>query len=146
MEKEKSRRVKLVSRYHRSARHLMRIGNEEEEPIHSAYSETDLLTLRYIAEARECIMSEISSLLGVAPTTTTSLIDRLERRKLISRKRTDNNRRVVQLSLTKKGIDVVATADKEQDARSVRLLSLLTEEEQEEYIGVIRKLASFDSP
>lgn len=144
LEKEERERVKLVSKYNQSQSHLLRLGNEEEEPIHAAFSESELTSLRYINEARECIVSDVTRLLGVVPTTTTSLINRLEQKKLVSRKRTDRNRRIVLVSLTKAGKNVVREFEKEEDARSEKLLSYLTEQEQDVYIKIIEKLASMD--
>ena len=111
--------------------HLVRLGNKEEEPIHATFSVGELEVLRYIGKTSECIISDVTKLLEVAPTTVTSLMKRLERKNLISRKRTDSNRRVVFISLTKEGKEIVRLADKEQDARTEKILLHLTTKEQD---------------
>ena len=133
-------RVKLLSKYGLAIMHLLRLDNVEEEPVHAAFTETELEVLRYMEEAGECIVSDISTLLRVAPTTATSLIDRLEKKKLLSRKRTEHDRRIVLLSLTREGKDLVMQANREQHTRWEKVFSLLSVKEQEKMISIYKKL------
>ena len=145
MDKDRRQRIRLISKYSQASMVQAKWGNLEAEPIHAEFSESELETLRYVEKVGKCIMSDISNLLRVAPTTATSLIDRLEKKNLVTRSRTDLNRRVVLISLTQKGKDVVRAADREQDARSEKVLSRLTAKEQDELIALYRKLASFST-
>lgn len=62
------------------------------------------ITILECIDNKSCpIMSEISIAAGIVQSSMTGVVDYLEKRKLVKRKRSTGNRRVVELHLTKKG-------------------------------------------
>ncbi len=57
----------------------------------------------HVGQRKSCIMREISDHLRVAVSTMTGLIDKLEEKGLVRRERTEEDRRIVRISLTEKG-------------------------------------------
>jgi DNA-binding MarR family transcriptional regulator len=101
-------------------------------------SETTLLG--FLAEHGPATMSEISSLLGMALSSTTGLIDRLVERRLVERARPESDRRTVRVMLTTRGKRALETysADKVRLARG--MLERLEPREREVLLGFFRKM------
>ncbi len=64
---------------------------------------SDVLAVQCIGERGTCILNEVASHLHVSPTTASTIIDRLVRKDLVSRRRSEANRRIVELRLTESG-------------------------------------------
>ena len=75
------------------------------------------------------------------PTTGSSIIDRLVRRGLLSRERTEENRRVVQLRLTKEGQKVQSQVLNYHLAHCRAMLGTLKQSEQEVFVRLISTIA-----
>ncbi len=101
----------------------------------------DLLALEVLGKREHFIMSELTERLSVALSSTTGIIDRLVEKGYVSRSRTEEDRRIVQVRLTEKGANLLA--DKNRRARLMveRMLSCLDEQEQEELIRLLEKVA-----
>ncbi len=63
----------------------------------------DIEAILFVGGNPDCIVSNLGAYLGVVPTTTSSIVERLVQRKVLNRLRTDANRRIVILRLTEKG-------------------------------------------
>ena len=86
---------------------------------HRLRTETDLSAAEYEvlfrlhhSAGRPLQMNEIAALLLSSPSGTTRIADRLEKDGLITRETPRDNRRVVRVTLTKRGADVLARADR----------------------------------
>ena len=101
-------------------------------------SETTLLG--FLAEHGPATMSEVSSLLGMALSSTTGLIDRLVERRLVERARPESDRRTVRVMLTTRGKRALETytADKIRLARG--MLERLEPRERDVLLGFFRKM------
>lgn len=64
---------------------------------------SQLLVLELMAEYPELTIGGIAERVGLAQATVTGIVDLLERRSLISKQRSDNDRRQVKVSLTQQG-------------------------------------------
>lgn len=69
-----------------------------------------LWAIKVIAEAAPIKPSELAKRMYLHPATVVGLIDRLERRELVSRTRSREDRRVVEITLTEKGRDLLLLA------------------------------------
>jgi DNA-binding MarR family transcriptional regulator len=70
---------------------------------------SELNALANLADGRARTVSELGAAVGSRPTTLTSVLDRLERRDLITRGARAGDRRVVLIGLTDTGRDTAAT-------------------------------------
>lgn len=102
---------------------------------------SDVQTLMYVEEHDGCIARDVADFLGVPPTTVTTIVDRLVRRNYLSRGRTEKNRRVVVLSLTLAGREVLEQILEEQRRHCSTMLSILDPAERERFVAQISDIA-----
>jgi DNA-binding MarR family transcriptional regulator len=105
----------------------------------------DTQTLLFVGNRPDCIANDVAEHLAVAPTTASSIIDRLVQRGLLSRERTEENRRVVRLCLTKEGRKVQDRIRKHQLANCKAMLAALKPSEQEVFVRLISTIAALVS-
>ena len=84
--------------------------------------------------------SDIASRLLDRTPDVTRLLVRLEKRGLINRKRATHDRRVVEVSITPSGLDLLAALDRPVDLVMSRLTEHLTEEEQADLCRLLEKM------
>lgn len=101
----------------------------------SALAEVDLTLPQYrvlvFLSLRERPASDVAALLGVTPSTVTSVVDGLVGRHLVERRPDTTDRRRVVLSLTADGRQMMATGDRVVGERIDRLLDRLDPAESE---------------
>ena len=102
----------------------------------------DMQALLFVAQNPDCISSDVGGFLGVVPTTTSALVDRLVRQGLLSRARTEANRRVVLLRLTGPGEAVVRQIIAQQNDHCRIMLEALSETERDAFLSAARKIAT----
>ena len=102
----------------------------------------DRQTLLFVGERGECIANDVAQYLRIAPTTASSIIDRLVRRGLLSRERTEENRRVVWLRLTKEGRKIQNQTMQYNLANCKAMLAALKPSEQEVFVRLISTIAA----
>lgn len=86
-------------------------------------------------------MSKLAKKLGVGFSTATGIIDRLIEKKLVTRERNHGDRRVVKVSLTKKGEKTVFDYQKQKKEVIEKMMNMLSVKEQEDFILILEKLA-----
>ena len=87
------------------------------------------------------MMRELAEAANVAVNTMTSIVDGLEAKDVVLRTRVPEDRRIIRVELTAKGAVVYRSVLDEHIAFCRALLSGLTEEEQEIYMVLMRKVA-----
>lgn len=95
--------------------------------------------LVWLGKRNSCVMSEFARGLGVPMSTATHWVDRLVEKGFLVRKRSDADRRVVQIELSEMGKRVDKRFYAHRLAASRKLLASLTQKEQEELIRLINK-------
>ncbi len=99
-----------------------------------------MVALDYASHHSQVKMTDLSKVLSIQLSSTTVLVDRLIREKMLSRKRDEKDRRVVWVSATPKGKKVIAQI-MGQKRRSLReIFSVLTVGEREQYLAMITKV------
>jgi len=83
---------------------------------------------------------DLAESLGVDPSTTTRMCDRLAHKRLISRRRQGSDRRVVKLDLSARGRMLVSSVTQRRREEIRRILERVPEEERD---GLIRAFGSF---
>jgi len=98
--------------------------------------------LEALRETPRLPVSELATSAGVAPPTATRMLDALVRDGIAERTPCDQDRRVVQITLTDGGRDAVAAAAERIDAGRARVRDQLSAAEQEEAAALLRRLAT----
>ena len=101
----------------------------------------ELKIVDYIGRCESCIMREVSEYSGVAVSTMTGIIDKLEDKKLVKRERNDDDRRIVRVLLTNKGREIYQSYVENYLELSRRMLQSLDADEQKTYLELTKKIA-----
>ena len=112
------------------------------ESANLSRSETTLLA--FLAENRQVTMSEISSLLGLALSSTTGLVDRLVERRLVERSRVESDRRTVRVVLTTRGRKALDSYNADRIGLGRGMRERLDPHERETFLGFFRKMTGGD--
>ena len=99
-----------------------------------------ILILDLLRECSECKMSVIAKVLGISMSTATGLVDKMITDNLVKRERSSKDRRVVTISMKKKGKDFAGKLKKLRVDSLNRMYSVLTKKERDEYLSLIRKV------
>lgn len=86
-------------------------------------------------------MGELSGKLGLALSTVTGIIDRLVERELVTRDRSEDDRRIVVVKLTPRGRKMSEKCQAGKIALGTAFLSALEPDEREALIEMFRKIA-----
>ena len=100
----------------------------------------DLSVLMLIGRIGSCNMNCIAENLSLALSTTTSIVDRMVRNKLVKRARTEKDRRIVLVSLTEKGREIDSLIYTKAIHFYNLMLSRLTVEEQKSLLHIFKKM------
>ncbi len=86
-------------------------------------------------------MREISAFLQVADSTVTILVDKLVKRKLVRRELSDEDRRVINITLTDEGKAIYKEHLKAYQKLCRGILMTLDDNEQDLYVDLMKKIA-----
>jgi DNA-binding MarR family transcriptional regulator len=96
--------------------------------------------LATIGYAGELPFGEIGAKMMVTVSNLTGIVDRLEEKKLVLRKRDDNDRRVVHVVLTEKGAKLYKTTIPRFEKSIAQIFSGLGRAQQKQLSALLRKL------
>lgn len=100
-----------------------------------------LKSLFFISNRGSTSLGKLAAALKVTPTNTTGIVDRLLERKLITRKESPDDRRVLVLRTTARGEALVNELRQKRKERMTELFSHLTEEEAKTVLQSLKILA-----
>lgn len=112
----------------------------------SSQSETLHLTivqihvLIFLKKNPESMMSDIASYLKIELSSATTLINKLVKEGLVSRKTDPTDRRQIRISLTKKGDTLMSEGMKQRSKRIEKHLSYLSHAEKTELLKILGKM------
>jgi len=86
--------------------------------------------------------SDIAKVLGLTPPTVTHLTEKLVKKKLAVRSTDEEDRRIVYLSISDEGIEIVKRANLEGQVLRKKLFEKLSTEEQQQMLRIYEKLNS----
>ncbi|MGH7477383.1 MAG: MarR family winged helix-turn-helix transcriptional regulator [Longimicrobiales bacterium] len=89
------------------------------------------------------VQAELAGKLLMSPSNLTTVVDNLERRGLVVRERTEEDRRCVQVSLTRRGKALATRVFPAHAGRIVECMGALSKREQEELGRLCRKLGLY---
>lgn len=96
--------------------------------------------LDLLVERDSCRMSELAKTLGFTMSAVTAIVDKMIKLKLVKRKRSSEDRRVVKVIILSKGGEAVGRVNEERRDAANRIFSPLTEEDRDEYLRLLRKV------
>ena len=97
--------------------------------MHLNLSIGQLKSLFFISNRETTSLSKLAAALGVTPTNTTGIVERLLKRKLITRTDSTDDRRVLLLRTTLRGEELITELRQKRKERMTELFSRLTDEE-----------------
>ncbi len=107
-----------------------------------ALSPREVKTLMLLGDKEEMIMTDLAVALDAPLSTVTRIVDRLERKDLVVRSRSDRDRRIVIVSSSGKGKMLHTSARQHQTEMAYKVLDLLSDSEREIFLVLMRKLTS----
>ena len=97
-----------------------------------------LFVLMLIEEKTQCCLGDIGRELSISAPTATGIVDRLERDGYLKRIHNKQDRRVVNICLTKKGKDYLDQMRGQKYNRLKQVIGLLSPEDQENYLRILK--------
>lgn len=114
-----------------------------DSPKHRArFSLLHLRALQFISNNPETVMKDIADLFGITPPSATSLVEGMVNSRLITRSERKNDRRIVQLKITKKGRLLLKSGFQYFTRKIREALNDLSHEERGTLIRIIEKLSN----
>jgi len=114
---------------------------EELIKIELSVSRFELAALMLAERYDNITMSALAQGMSVPMSTATGVVDRLVRKKLLKRDRSEEDRRIVKVTLTKEGRDLLEKFEKHFQLIFDRVKNMLTAEEFETGLNLLRKIA-----
>lgn len=106
------------------------------------YNPHDFHTLKFIAANPGCRASQLTAFLAVSPTTATSVVDRLARRKLVKRSKHAEDGRAVALNLTEEGAALATGIVTQDRVNMTAILSALEPAERTDLLNLLTKVSA----
>lgn len=110
-------------------------------PRRASLSRQERYVLEVLGERPVWRTGELATRLEIGASTLTSLVDRLEEKKMALRSRDRSDRRVVLVKLTQQGRRRFRQLRLKRFQRARELLNQLSEEDQEAFLSLLRKMA-----
>ncbi len=101
-----------------------------------------LLCLREIVSTDNMTLSDLSHKVNLSASTLTGIIDRLEAKGFVSRKRSSSDRRKVNLCPSLKGIEIISSAPSLLQDNFTKSLAKLSDKEQQQLIKSLEQVVS----
>jgi MarR family 2-MHQ and catechol resistance regulon transcriptional repressor len=101
----------------------------------------ELQIIEHLGDRGPKMMKELAEMLRLAVNSITTIVDSLEKRELVRRVRSEEDRRVVKVELTPHGAKAYQGVANERDQLLKGMLKALTEDEQEIFLILFRKIA-----
>lgn len=111
-----------------------------KEAVDSSLHQSHIFLLRFIRSEGQCIVTDIAKYLGITLSAVTSLVNKLNEMGLVIRVRSEDDRRVVLLNITKEGREVLNKVDKNIKILFQEFFSDLSQEELHIIQKVVIKL------
>ena len=120
--------------------HVELLKRQPAELVKSKISFTQMVILGILSKMDNTKMGDLSKTLGVTKSAVTGLIDRLIRSGLARRSRSKEDRRIVRVSLTTKGLNFSKKMDDFKLNSIGSLFSNINQDERVQYLEILRKL------
>lgn len=106
------------------------------------YSKNELWVLLFLYRNKSANMTEISDYINAPLNTTTGVVGRLEKKLMVERQRDDEDRRVVNIVLTRKASEFIDQEKKIMEYYFKEIYKALTDEERVAAMSIFNKVVS----
>ncbi|MFB1080494.1 MarR family winged helix-turn-helix transcriptional regulator [Jeotgalibacillus sp. JSM ZJ347] len=132
----------VVADIEKDLRYISGLIKQKGREILSQYTITppQFVALQWLFEAGDMTIGELSNKMYLACSTTTDLIDRMERSSLVVRVKDEHDRRVVRIHLLEEGERIIEEVIKKRQQDLSDVLSGFTEDEVTSLAKVLSKL------
>jgi DNA-binding MarR family transcriptional regulator len=122
---------KIVADTEKSLRYISGIIKQKGREMLNQYTITppQFVALQWLLEKGDMTIGELSNKMYLAFSTTTDLIDRMEKNKLVVRVKDENDRRVVRIHLLAEGARIIEEVIEKRQGYLTEVLSAFTNEE-----------------
>ena len=118
-----------------------KLSSQIREGINPAIHHSHIYLLMYIRNEGTCMVTDIAHHLGITLSAVTSLINKLFKMSMVTRVRSETDRRIVFIGLTNEGIDILNIINQNRQKIFEKYLLDLTDEELKAYFNVVNKIA-----
>lgn len=108
---------------------------------HSGLTGPQLMVMQKIAQLDAPLAKQVAEEITLSPATVTTIIDRLEGRGLVIRKRSDTDKRKVHLSLSDAGRSLLQDSPKPLQDHFIKRYQNLEEWEQSQLLSAVERMA-----
>ncbi|ABM25676.1 MULTISPECIES: MarR family winged helix-turn-helix transcriptional regulator [Shewanella] len=108
---------------------------------HSGLTGPQLMVMQKIAQLDAPLAKQVAEEITLSPATVTTIIDRLEGRGLVIRKRSDTDKRKVHLSLSDAGRSLLQDSPKPLQDHFIKRYQNLEEWEQSQLLSAVERIA-----
>ncbi|HYK74854.1 MAG TPA: MarR family transcriptional regulator [Pseudoneobacillus sp.] len=139
---EKKESLMIVAEIEKELRYISGIIKQKGREILSNYTITppQFLALQWLFEYGDMTIGELSNKMFLACSTTTDLVDRMEKSKLVMRVKDPNDRRVVRIHLLEEGERIIDEVIKKRQLYLQEVLKDFSTEEVHTLKGNLLKL------
>lgn len=113
---------------------------EKWKSVFLDYSKNEILALLIIYRRKSVTMTEVAEYLHAPLNTTTGIITRLEKKEIVKRNRNNDDKRIVEISLTEQGYEFIENEKSIITEYLSEIYNNLTREEREIGINIIYKV------
>ncbi len=123
-------------------RYISGIIKQKGREILNSYTITppQFIALQWLFEHGDMTIGDLSNKMYLAFSTTTDLVDRMEKNELVVRIREEQDRRVVRIKLLKEGERIIEEVIEKRQDYLQNVLSEFSEEEVEQFSFLLEKL------
>ncbi|HSB05906.1 MAG TPA: MarR family transcriptional regulator [Thermodesulfobacteriota bacterium] len=141
MPKQASRDV-VISETMQALRRIIKALQDYSQKVSYQFGVTgpQLWALKTLSQNGDLALGELSKRMYLHPSTITGLVDRLEKKDLVSRQRNEEDRRVITIHLTSKGIGLAKKAPHPIQGKMVYGLRRLKKHELHSILNAVQKL------
>ncbi|OIJ10326.1 MarR family transcriptional regulator [Anaerobacillus arseniciselenatis] len=131
MQESKNNEMQQVAHIEKSLRKIADIIKQRGREILTQFPITppQFVALQWLHEYGDMTIGELSNKMYLACSTTTDLVDRMEKNELVERVKDTNDRRVVRIHLLEKGATIIQEVIKKRQEYLSDVLKHLSEEE-----------------
>lgn len=119
---------------------IAEIAASESKPL----NQIDIQVMFYVSKHSGCGPTDVARYLSVAPTTVSSVTDRLTKQNFLHRDRPEENRRSIALSLTEAGNTYVSKLIDVQKNHCRDMLEPLSADEKVDFIKLMTKVSRYE--
>jgi DNA-binding MarR family transcriptional regulator len=98
------------------------------------------LVLDHLSRKGKTMMTEIANFMKVTTAATTGIIDRLVRYSYVTREHDPGDRRIINIKLTNKGIDLVNKVNGQRREMIIKIFGEISQADREEYLRILSQI------